>query len=384
MSFKQRIFCIILSLFTFLSYANSYWGEDTKEYASFMDKGFVVKADASYSYNAWIPNQSYLLGYSTKGLPLAKLDTEITFKRIFPTIHVSWETTYFDMQNIGNEKRLFMQHKANDGLKSSYNKIKGIVGLGRIIGNNFYNQHYNPWRNNSNVSLYYNRETFRIGVSPKVSGLRYCDFDGTNLIDFPVDETLFQYTKFEEMGVDINSNGKMILPAIFSLLFINSNSAMDFGITNLDTTIGPYFSMWQKPYSVTQIISDGSSNGSEKDIYSAKFTSFGAVEKWCYAGEYFYFNNKINWGFAIVQLTKSRVLQDNTSPIFMQFNIEPELGVHLPLVNHHIVLSCYASGNWGCMLGVTISSEDDKILAFSSFINSDVILKGSVAVTFLL
>ena len=383
MSFKQKILCIVLSLFTTLSFADSFFGDDTKEYASFMDKGFVVKADASYSYNAWIPNKSYLLDYSTKGLPLAKFDTEITFKRIFPTVRVSWETAYFDMNNIGNPRGLFIQHEKNDGLKSSYNKIKGIVGLGRILGNNFYNQHYNPWRTNSNVSLYYNRETFRIGVSPRVEGLRYCDFEG-DLIGFPPDKTIYQYTKFEEMGVDINSNGKMILPAIFSLLFINSNSSMDFGITNLDTTIGPYFSMWQKPYSVTQIISDGSSNGSEKDIYSARFTSFGAVEKWCYAGEYFYFNNKINWGFAIVQLTKSRILQDNTSPIFMQFNIEPEFGVHLPLLNHHCILSCYASGNWGCLLGVTISSDEDEILAFSSFINSDVILKGTVAITFLL
>ena len=68
----------------------------------------------------------------------------------------------------------------------------------------------------------------------------------------------------------------------------------------------------------------------------------------------------------------------------MQFNIEPEFGVHLPLLNHHCILSCYASGNWGCLLGVTISSDEDEILAFSSFINSDVILKGTVAITFLL
>ena len=383
MSFKQRIFCIVLSLFAALSYANSYWGEDTKEYSSFMDKGFVVKADASYSYSAWIPDKSYLLEYSTKGLPLVKLDTEITFKRIFPTIRINWETAYFDIREARSPSKLFVEHERNDGLKSSYNKIKGIVGLGRIIGNNFYNQHYNPWRTNSNVSLYYTRETFSIDVTPTVSGLRYCDFDGTAK-GFPQDKTLHQYTKFEEMGVDINSNGKMILPAIFSLLFINSNSAMDFGITNLDTTIGPYFSMWQKPYSITQIITDGKTSGKEKDIYSAKFTSFGAVEKWCYAGEYFYFNNKINWGFAIVQLTKNNGLRDNTSPIFMQFNIEPEVGTHLPLLNHHVILSCYASCNWGCMLGVTISSEEDKILAFSSFVNSDVILKGSVAVTLLL
>ena len=383
MTFKQRIFCIVLSLFTVLSYGSSFFGDDTKEYSSFMDKGFVVKADASYSYSAWIPDQTYLLDYSTKGLPLAKLDTEITFKRIFPTIRLSWETAYFDIYNIDNQGKLFAQHERNDGLKSSYNKLKGVVGLGRILGNNFYNQHYNPWRTNSNVSLYYNRETFRIGVSPTESGVKYCDFDGTER-DFPMDKTIYQYTKFEEMGVDINSNGKMILPAIFSLFFLNSNSAMDFGITNLDTTIGPYFSMWQKPYSVTQIISNGNTNGRKKDIYSAKFTSFGAVEKWCYAGEYFYFNNKINWGFAIVKLTDSDTLHDTSSPIFMQFNIEPELGVHLPLVNHHIVLSCYASGNWGCLLGVTISSEEDKLLAFSSFVNSDVILKGTVAVTFLL
>ena len=89
----------------------------------------------------------------------------------------------------------------------------------------------------------------------------------------------------------------------------------------------------------------------------------------------------INWGFAIVQLTKNNGLRDNTSPIFMQFNIEPEVGTHLPLLNHHVVLSCYASCNWGCMLGVTISSEEDKILAFSSFVNSTLCLALEALVT---
>ena len=382
MSFKRILIIFIISLF-FCGYI---FADDTKDYSSFMDKGFVIKADASYSYSAWIPNKSYLLDYTTKGLPLAKFDAEVTFKRVFPTIRVSWETAFFDINNIGNTRGLFYEHEKNDGLKSSYNKIRGIVGLGRIFGNNFQHQYYNPWRTNSNVSLYYNRETFRIGVTPTVSGLKYCDFEETDLKGFPEGRYVYQYTKFEEMGVDINSNGKMILPAIFSLFFLDSNNKMDFGITALDTTIGPYFSMWQKPYSVTQMVSNGDNNASENIIYSTKFTSFGAVEKWCYAGEYFYFNNKINWGFAIAQLSKSHVLIDSTSLIYMQFNIEPEVGFHLPLLNHHLIISGYASGNWGGMYGVTINANtnDSQILTFSSFINSDLILKASLAVTYIM
>ena len=380
MFFRRLIISILITIFC----CGYFFGSDTQNYSSFMDKGFVAKTDVSYSVSTWIPSKSYLLEYETKGLPLAKIDTEVTFKRIFPTIHLSWETAFFDIQNIGNERGLFIQHERNDGLKSSYNKIKGIVGLGRIFGNNFHNQHYNPWRTNSNISLYYNRETFRIGVTPTVEGLRYCDFECADLKAFPEGDYIYQYTKFEEMGVDINSNGKMILPAIFSLFFLDSNNLMDFGITSLDTTIGPYFSMWQKPYSVTQMVSSGDSNASEKVIYSTKFTSFGAVEKWCYAGEYFYFNNKINWGFAIAQLSKEQTLVDSNSLIYMQFNIEPEIGFHLPLLNHHLVLSGYASGNWGAMYGVTISAEEDQILTFSSFINSDLILKASVVLTYIM
>ena len=177
MSFKRILTIFIISLF-FCGYI---FADDTKDYSSFMDKGFVIKADASYSYSAWIPNKSYLLDYTTKGLPLAKFDAEVTFKRVFPTIRVSWETAFFDINNIGNTRGLFYEHEKNDGLKSSYNKIRGIVGLGRIFGNNFQHQYYNPWRTNSNVSLYYNRETFRIGVTPTVSGLKYCDFEETDL-----------------------------------------------------------------------------------------------------------------------------------------------------------------------------------------------------------
>ena len=163
MSFKRLIAGLFITLFL----CCYFFGDDTRDYSSFMDKGFVFKADASYSYNAWIPNKSYLLEYNTKGLPLARFDAEITFKRIFPTLRVSWETAFFDINNIGNTRGLFIEHERNDGLKSSYNKIKGIVGLGRLFGNNFQHQYYNPWRSNSNVSLYYNRETFRILSTPE-------------------------------------------------------------------------------------------------------------------------------------------------------------------------------------------------------------------------
>ena len=379
MSNKRFVFFIFFCLLTL----NVFAATDTDEYSSFMDKGFVAKADVDCSFRAWIPNQSYLLEYDTKGLPLVKMDAEIAFKRLFPTVHVSWETTFFDMKGIANPRGLLVEHQKSDGLRAGYNKIKGIVGLGRIFGNNYQHEYYNPWRPNSNVSLYYNRETFRIGVSPRVSGLRYCDFDG-EITKLDESEAVYQYTKFEEMSVDINSNGKMILPAIFSLLFLDFNDRLDFGLTFLDTTIGPYYSTWQKPYSVTQIFSEGVTSGNERDIYSAKFYSFGAVEKWCYAGEYFYFNNKINWGLAFVQLSRTQILFDSSSVVFMQFNIEPEVGFHLPMVNHHVVLSCYAGGNWGFMSGVVLSKQEDEILDFSSFVNSDIIIKASMAVTVLL
>lgn len=358
------------------------FSSDTNSYSKFIEKGFVVKTNVAYEVETWIPNHSYLLEYSVKGLPLVKFNADIVFKQHFPSLNFSWETAFVDVNNRDNIRGLLAKHKEDDILKSGFNKLKVILDLTNFFGSNQY-KYYNPWRPNANVSVYYNRETFRIGITPSFKDLQYCDFDG-NIEIFTTDDSLYQYTKFDEIGVDINSNGKMILPAIFALLFIDSRERVNFGFTDLYTTIGPYFSKWQKPYSVSQIVSGGKVSAGENTVYSTKFYSFGAVEKLCYAGEYFYFNNKMNWGLAFAQLTKSRLLIDTSSLVFMQFNIEPEVGLHLPLFNHRCVFSCYASGNWGCMAGIDFSDDDESIFDFSSFINSDLILKASVEMTFFL
>ena len=135
------------------------------------------------------------------------------------------------------------------------------------ISHYFCKNYYNPWRSNTNIGVSYNRETFRIGVTPRFSGLRYRDYDG-NISTLEDEKAFYQYTKFEEISIDINSNGKMILPAIISLVFLfdkDSNwSTSNFGATSLDTTIGPYVSWWQKPYSTTQIVSGGINSGKAK------------------------------------------------------------------------------------------------------------------------
>lgn len=293
-----------------------------------MDKGFVVKLNADYEVNCWIPEPSSCFRYTTKGLQLAKYDIDITGK-YFPRLNATWETS-FSLDG-SNNTALFYEHQKNDGLKEVYNKIKIVVGLGSLVRSIGTNSYYNPWKNNYRFSLAYNRETFRIGVTPRYSGLRYCDFEG-HLSAMEYDKTYWQYTKFEEIDLDINTGGKMMLPALYSLLF--EGEYIGVGTTTLDTTVGPYVSWWQKPYNTTQIISAGTSTGHAHTVYSAKFYSIGAVEKWCYAGERFYFNNQLNWG---------------------------------------------------CLAGVTFNTKSDSnaLFDFAAFINGDVLLQASLALTVL-
>lgn len=363
------------------------FGGDTRAYEHFLDKGYVAKLNVDYGFNFWFPEPSRAVKYETWGIPITTFDFDVHFKQFIPDIHLTWETSFTDSENKNNERGLLIQHKKNDGLKSAYNKIKLFCGFASLFGNNDRYDYYNPWRSNTNIGVSYNRETFRIGVTPRFSGLRYRDYDG-NISTLEDEKAFYQYTKFEEISIDINSNGKMILPAIISLVFLfdkDSNcSTSNFGATSLDTTIGPYVSWWQKPYSTTQIVSGGINSGKANTIYSAKFFSVGAVEKWCYAGEVFYFNNKINWGIASVMLSKDKILFDSDSQLMMQFNIEPEVGVHLPLVNHHVILSCYGSCNWGFLFGVTSNTKDDTLLDFSSFINGDLIVNANISLTLLL
>ncbi|MCR5766399.1 MAG: hypothetical protein K6G09_10555 [Treponema sp.] len=368
---------IFITVFLFVSLFA--YSEASREYEHFMDKGFVVKLNADYEVNCWIPEPSSCFKYTTKGLQLAKYDIDITGK-YFPRLNVTWETS-FSLDG-SNNKALFYEHQKNDGLKEVYNKIKIVVGLGSLVRSIGTNSYYNPWKNNYRFSLAYNRETFRIGVTPRYSGLRYCDFEG-HLSGMEYDRTYWQYTKFEEIDLDINTGGKMMLPALYSLLF--EGDYIGVGSTSLDTTVGPYVSWWQKPYNTRQIISGGTSTGNANTVYSAKFYSIGAVEKWCYAGERFYFNNQLNWGLALVRLSEGEVLIDSSSPIYMQFNIIPEVGYHFPILNHRLIFSGYAKLNWGCLAGITFNtkSDSDALLDFAAFINGDVLLQASLALTVL-
>ncbi|MCQ2592206.1 MAG: hypothetical protein MJ188_05425 [Treponema sp.] len=352
---------------------------DSKSYKNFMDKGFVVKLNADYEYSSWIPDQASMLDYVTVGLPLAKYEA-VLYTRFLPEIKLNYETSFGKRP----QKMLLKQYAMNDGLGEYYNKMKIVVGIADIF--HLFNTHYdyfNPWRSSADIKLSYSREAFRIGVTPKYSDLKFCDEDGT-LSSMPVGKTLFQYSKFDEIDLDFSTNGKLFLPYIYSLLF-NRDGVEGKIETDMETSFGLYTSWFSKPYSVTQTMG-AQTTGKTNVIYNANFYSAGFVEKMCYAGDIFYFNMTMNMGLAAVMLSNSTILLDSNSLAFMQFNLFPEVGFHLPILNHRLIFSAYVSGNWGFLYGVNFNSDtdDDSILEFTSFINGDLIIKGAASITILL
>jgi len=370
---KKLIFILFLLSLSLFAYS-----QEDKGYNHLMDKGFVVELNSDYEFNYWLPAYSSCFEYTTKGLSLAKYDIDL-ISRYFPRINASWETS-FSLDGYDNPALLF-EHKRNDGLKAYYNKFKFLIGFGSLLKNASNENYYSPWQNNYKYSLNYSRETFRIGVTPRYSGLRYCDYEG-NKTSLSEDSTLWQYTKFEEIDFDIDTNGKMMLLALFDLLF--NGSSLGVIDSKLKTSVGPYVSWWQKPYNTRQAISAGRTSGNDNTVYYAKFYSAGAVEKWHYENNYFYFNNQLNWGLALVKLSQNTVFLDSSSLLQMQFNIIPQVGFHFPLLNHRVIFSGNALINWGFLMGVTIDDDDESWLEMASFINSDILLQASLSLTVLL
>lgn len=337
------------------------------------DKSFLVDAEVEYNY--WFPNECYFLNYETKGIPLLKLDAKATIDG-WPEFHVKWET---NLQKSETDD-ILAAHKENDGLKDAYNKLQLITSFGRRVGSL---AHYNPWRNNRNCELTFTRETFRIGVKPNMSNIYFIDTDG-EIYDMERSEKLVMYTKFDELGLTFNTHGILMLPAFFRLLFVSNSEDVNIRETTMETSLGGYFSTWQKPYSVEQIITSGFTSGYDNVVYAARFFSLGLTEKSCYAGKIFYFKNKFNMGIAWVKLTDDQELFDTTSPIFMQFNIAPEMGFHIPIVKEHLYLNILGSVDWGCMMGVNVNPDDSdgsSPLMFTGFINSDAIVRGNLSLT---
>lgn len=368
---KNKFFLVFEYIFLV---AFSVYAEDDDEFNLnyiLNDKAFVFDVEAEYNY--WMPNECYFLNYDIQGLPLLKVDAKATIDRL-PEFCFQWETNL--KKSTTND--ILAEHNSSDGVKAFYNKFRFFLNLGEKIGQL---SHYNPWRNNRSWELSYIRETFRISVSPSLSNIYYMDETG-NVSFLDKSDSLTMYTKFEEVAISHiwqeEAHGILILPALINIMFSRSSDA-NIGFSNLDTSFGAYFNTWQKPYSVTQIISAGEINGYSNVVYAARFFSVGLTEQLWYASKYFYFKNKMNMGIAWVKLTDSQKLSDSSSPVFMQFNIYPQMGLHLPIVDKHFYLNVFGSCDWGCMLGVTINSTSESLFTFSGLINSDILCKVSIS-----
>jgi len=358
----------------------SIFAVDTDEYSRFYDKDYVVKLNAGVEYNQWFPDESFLLNYKTTGLTLLKGDIQITHSfKFLPEINLNYET------NLGGKDTddILLEQQKNDGLRAVYNKIKLIAGWGNRI-ENFAERfgYYNPWRSNSNVEFYFSRETFRISVTP-VYNMYYCDYDG-NVSFLSSDDTLTMYTKFDELQLDFNTKGKLIIPLLFNALFSNPYAMTDVINSSLDTQLGGYYTMWQKPYSVTQILTGGEVSGYDNLIYAAKFNAAGLVENITHAGKIFYFHSQCNMGIAWVNLSNGQNLSDSSSPLFMHFKLDETAGFHIPMFSDRVNLNLYGNFNWGFMVGVAPDSSGNSALTVTSFINSDLLIKGTASFTLLI
>lgn len=373
---KKLIVCTLAAL----TVLHAAFTEDTKDYDRFFTKNYAIKVDVGTEYNYWIPDKSNYLDYDTTGLSLLKTDLKVTHNMMYlPEFHVNYETSLSG----SNSSDILKEQEKNDGLKAAYNKLNLIAGWGKRIADydNKFN-YYNPWRPNSKVELFYSRETFRISVKPTVSDLYYVDYDGT-VSQFSTNNTLTMYTKFEEMQLNFDTKGFLIMPCLLGALFGDPNTVTNITNIGLDTQLGAYYDTWQKPYSTSQILTAGDISGYDNVVYDSKFQAAGLVEKFYYAGKYFYFDNQFNLGIAWVNLSSDETLSDSSAPIFMQFKIRPTAGFHLPLFKDRLCLNVYGTGEWGCLVGVASNQEGTSALTITSFINSDVLLKTNFSVTYI-
>lgn len=347
----------------------------TQNLTELISKGVSIHSEASYNYNFWMPDESYNLNYYTEGLQNFKIDTRVNFSfPILPELRFTWETNF----NSQIQDELLKAHSQSTALERSYNKLMFVAGFGKRFSS-LTGKSFDPRISNSSFDLSYSKETFLISVEPSYGNLYFAPYTSSSLQLFQEGQELSMFTKFEEIKGTFATDGTAILPALFSALFGGDTNVMEFD--GADTRLGGYYAQFYKPYSVTQILSVGSTSGNRDYIYNAFFRSYGLVEEYSFMGEYASFTMQLNLGIAEIDLQKGFALEDTESPLFFYYKHSTALNFHIPIMEKGIYLNLGGAFDWSFMWGGNYNAETE-LIETKSFINSDMIFKvfGSLTV----
>ncbi|HNI12242.1 MAG TPA: hypothetical protein PLL93_13960, partial [bacterium] len=152
-----------------------------------------------------------------------------------------------------------------------------------------------------------------------------------------------------------------------------SDESRIFQFPEADSRIGVFYSTFQKPYSVNQVLTQGEVINSPNTIYNARFQAAGIIDEISSPAQSSLIARWTNrFGYSWINLRKKEDLEDTNSPGFFYFGTEAELGFRIHFNKFSLNLS--ASGNFGFMQGLNVDTEAEQFYA-TSFINNDLLLK---------
>lgn len=338
------------------------------DWATLMDDGFNLCLNASGKYDYWIPDKAASLKYYTEGFQAFKVEAILSHTIDFlPVFKWKWETNF---GNSTNQKSLLKAHNTHTKLESVYNRMHFAIGLGKKIDN------WHPFLPRTTFELSYTKETFLVQVTP-IRNLYYWDFNDRNPEAFNRGQRATMFTKFEAIRGTFNTNGVSILPTIITMLFSAGQAeVLELG-DKVETRFGLFYSQFQKPYTITQVVSGGNVSGNENTIYNARFRSYGLTETWNAYWNYFFMNVIIDFGISTIHLNNSLKLKDSGSPLFFYYKNLIGMGFFIPFGNR-VQLNISGDFDWSWMFGGTYNAETEKMEA-NSFLNADIFFKGNAA-----
>lgn len=348
-------------------------------------KNINVSVETGFEYNTWKPQKADELNYDIEGFQIGYAKGAIQHQIPFlPDLKFNWETNF----GAKHQDEILRIHNTKSKVEQGYDKLNAILGFGsqtkRIKkGDDEVELKYDDGstRTYYGFELSYTKETFYIGVTPATGGLNYAAYYSNRTYGFPEGTKVSQLTKFQEISATGYTNGQLFIFWIINVFFAASadqDSKMDdqsmiFKIPEADSRIGVFYATFQKPYSVSQVLTLGEISNAPNTIYNTRFRAVGIKDEISAPSRSSLIARWTNrFGFSWINLRKKESLDDTNSPGFFYFGSELELGFRLKI--KRLQLSLSASGDFGFMQGLNIDDEADQFYA-TSFINNDLLLK---------
>ncbi|HMW33422.1 MAG TPA: hypothetical protein PKA52_08555, partial [bacterium] len=335
--------------------------------------GYTTKFnfDGGFEYNTWSPHKTNELKYDIEGFRIGYVRGELVHDIPFiPDMKFNWETNF----GAKHQEEILKAHNSMSKLEQGYEKMNAILsffpeskikkeGDEKVEMKN----RDGSVRKYHNFEISYTKETFYIGVTPATEGLNYAAYASGKTYGFPYGTSISQFTKFEEISATFYTDGKLyifwIINAFFSAAADRESAFSDesriFQFPEADSRIGVFYSTFQKPYSVNQVLTQGEVINSPNTIYNARFQAAGIIDEISSPAQSSLIARWTNrFGYSWINLRKKEDLEDTNSPGFFYFGTEAELGFRIHFNKFSLNLS--ASGNFGFMQGLNVDTEAEQ------------------------